>query len=356
VALLSYVPTFFKRVPDPKWARHLRFAFITLCIAAAGYDVIVASPMPRIDVWTVQQGGSDALWQGLNPFAAVHVGDTGPRSASDVPFVYPPMQLYVSALAWRIAHDVRFAMLTSLLLAGWLLRILVIRSKKDVPAILEDAPALFVWCTPKLFFILEQSWVDPVQVMWCTALLTAASLKKPWLTAVVAGVVLAAKQTMLFFVGLVGLGLRFNWKQWAVVGGVTLATYAPWLIWDFKAWKHANFDFVNALPVRPDALTYITWLKRKTGVDFPPVLAFPAAIAVAGFAAWKMRQSIARLAMAAVATYTIFFVINKWAFANYYFTLLSLSALAAAVSFDTPVEGVPAPEPAASSEPAPAKV
>jgi hypothetical protein len=279
----------------------------------------------------------------------VRVADTGPRTANDVPYVYPPLQLYVSAIAWKVAGDVRYAMLASVVLVGWMLRTLVIRSKRGLPAILEDAPALFIWCTPKLWFILEQSWVDPVQVLWCTAMLTAASFKKPWLTAVVAGLVLAAKQTMLLFVGLFGLGLRFTWKQWAVAGGVALATFAPWLLWDFKAWKHANFDFLAALPVRPDALTYITWVKRKTGVDIPPSLAFPAAFAVAAFAAWKMRQSIARLSMAAVATFTVFFVINKWAFANYYFTLLGLAALAAAVSIDVPEDALAPSAPAAEA-------
>jgi hypothetical protein len=341
-ALLSYLPSFFPKVPDPGWLRHVRFACIALCIAAAGHDVILTSPTPHIDVWTVQQQGAHALWNGLNPFLAVHVGDTGPRTANDVPYVYPPLQLYLTALVWRLTHEVRYAMLGAILLLGLMLRVLLRRTRRDLPAVLEDAPALFVWCTPKLFFILEQSWVDPVQVFWCTAMLTAASFRRPWLTAVMAGMVLAAKQTMLLFVGLFGLGLRFTWKQWAVTGAVALATFAPWMLWDFKALKHANFDFLAALPVRPDALTYLTWVKRKFGVQISPIFAFPAAFLITALAAWKMRRSEARLAMAAVAAFTVFFVINKWAFANYYFTLLGLSALAAAVSSAPETETAPA--------------
>lgn len=150
--------------------------------------------------------------------------------------------------------------------------------------------------------------------------------------AVLVGLVVGAKQTMLLFAGLIGLGLRFNWKQWLVAGSVGLFTFLPWMIWDFKAWKFANFDFLNALPVRQDALTYITWVRRKFNVEIPYVLAFPGAFLVAGLAAWKSDKSLGRLAMAAVAAMTVFFVINKWAFANYYFTLLGLSAIAAAAS------------------------
>lgn len=334
IALVGYLPSMLKWA-EPRWLRHLRFAFVALCIGAAGVDTYLTSPRPAIDVWTVQQSGAAALFDGKNPFQEVHVGDTGPRSASDVPYVYPPMQLYVTALAWKIKADTRYAILVSALLLGFALRAIAKRFGADtLPAILEDAPALFVWCTPKFFFILEQAWVDPVQIMWVSALVLAAALNRPWLTAVLAGLVVGAKQTMLIVAGLYGFGLRFTLKQWVVAGSVALATFLPWIVWDFGAWKHANFDFLNALPVRPDALTYITWVRRKFGVEIPYVLAFPASAALIALAAWKGPKTIGRLTMCVVASVMVFFVINKWAFANYYFTLLGLSALAAAAALD----------------------
>lgn len=334
IALLAYLPSMLKWA-EPRWARTLRFVFVAACVAAAGHDTYKTSPTPRIDVWTVQQQGALALFEGKNPFQEVHVGDTGPRTANDVPYVYPPMQLYVTAPAWKLVGDTRYAILAAALLLGFALRAIARRfGAHQLPAILEDAPALFVWCTPKFFFILEQAWVDPVQIAWVSALVLAAAMNRPWLTAVLAGLVVGAKQTMLIVAGLYGFGLRFSLKQWAVAGGVALATFLPWMLWDFGAWKHANFDFLSALPVRPDALTYITWVRRKFGVEIPYVLAFPASAALIGLAAWKGPRTIGRLTMAVVASVTIFFVINKWAFANYYFTLLGLSALAAAASLD----------------------
>lgn len=341
LALITYLPSMV-RWREPRWLRHLRFVLLAACIAVAGRDAYATSPAPTIDVWTVQQLGAAAFFEGKNPYQEVHVGDTGPRTADDVPYVYPPLQLYLTAPAWRLFGDTRYTMLGAALLLGFALRALAARfGGKALPAIIEDAPALFVWCTPKFFFILEQAWVDPVQVCWCSLLILSAAWQKPWLTAVLAGLVVGAKQTMLLFAGLVGVGLRFTWRQWAVAGAVALSTFLPWLIWDFKAWKHANFDFLSALPVREDALTYITWIRRKLKVEIPYVLAFPAAFAVASLAAWKGKRSLGAITMAAVATMTSFFVINKWAFANYYFTLLGLSALAAAASLGDQPEAAP---------------
>lgn len=330
IALLGYFPSLLKW-QEPRFLRTIRFVFVALCIAMAGKDTYDTSPTPRIDVWTVQQQGAAALWNGQNPFQAVHAGDTGPRSANDVPYVYPPMQLYVTAPAWKLVGDTRYAILTALILLGFSLRALTGRfGGRDQPAIIEDAPALFIWCTPKLFFILEQAWVDPVQIFWCSVLLLVAAMKRPWATAVAVGLVIGAKQTMFVYAGLVGLGLRFSLKQWAVAGSVALATFLPWMIWDFAAWKHSNFDFLNALPVRPDALTFITWVRRKYAIEIPYAIAFPGAFLVAGLAAWKGRRTLGAIATAGVASTTILFVVNKWAFANYYFTLMALCAVAAA--------------------------
>lgn len=347
IALLAYLPSMF-RWAEPRWVRHLRFAFVALCITVAGVDTYKTSPTPRIDVWTVQQQGASSLWEGKNPFQETHVRDTGPRTANDVPYVYPPMQLYVTAPAWKIWGDTRYSILIALVLLGFVIRRVATNAgAAALPAILEDAPSLFIWCTPKLFFILEQAWVDPVQIFWCAALVLALTSKRMWVAAVLAGLAVGAKQTMLVFVGLIGFGFGFTWRQWAVAGGVALSTILPWAVWDFRAWKHANFDFLSALPVRPEALTYITWVRRKFGVEIPYAIAFPGAFIVAAVAAWRCRQAPGALTMAAVASMTVFFVFNKWAFANYYFTLLSLAALAGATALGDRSEAAPTVAPTA---------
>lgn len=314
---------------EPRWLRTARFVGLAGAVLVMGVTTYVASSSPAIDVWTVQQQGAVVLSEGRNPFQDVHLIDSGPRTADDVPYVYPPLHLLLSTAVWAVFGDVRFTMLLALILTGFAARALAIRaSGGTLPSILEDAPALLIWCTPRLPFILEQGWIDPVPLALFSALLLA--WKRPWLAAVLAGLVLGGKQTMILVVFPVGLAIGFTWRHW-LVAAVTLALpIAPWALWDFAAWKHSNFDFLSALPVRDDALTVVTWAKRRLKLTIPPVTGFVSATLVLAFATWKRQRTLEYAAIVAVTAMTCFFVFNKWAFANYYFTLLGLSALTAA--------------------------
>ena len=328
--LLSYIPFLTGRRREPKPLRLARFAGFALVVVVAGADVIRASPAPRIDVWTVQQDGVAALQAGKNPYREVAQRDTGPRVAEDVPYVYPPTQLYLTLPAYVVLKDVRFAMLIALLVAGLGMRFITSRARTGLPSIVEDAPPLFLWLAPKTFFILEQAWVDPVQLMIITLMCCAHVARRPLLTAALLGVVLSAKQTMFWAVGLTGIILRFDRKQWLTTAGVAAALVLPFVLIDWRALKHANFDFLKQLPSRPEALTFNSLYLRLSGRELPGAVGFGLAATVAGASIWLMRPSLARLTVAVAATYAVFFAFNKWAFANYYFLMAGLASLAAA--------------------------
>jgi hypothetical protein len=305
-----------------------------LVVVAAGVDALRAAPQPYIDVWTVQQAGAEALSQLKNPYSEVHVMDTapGPRFGQDVPYVYPPTQLYVTLPAYLLWHDVRFAMLAAVVLAGFGLRFIAARGRLSGPALLADAPALMIWLMPKLFYILEQSWIDPVQLMFIVATLAAYTAGFPWLAAVLLGVTVSAKQTMFWAFGLMAVMLVWDKKQQALAVAVAGGLVAPFVWLDFKALKHANFDFVNELPPRPDALTFTNWAAREFALPPSSKFGFALAICVAALAVWRFGRSRARVGIAIAATYAVFFAFNKWAFANYYFLLTGLCALGAALT------------------------
>jgi hypothetical protein len=309
--LTTYAPFLTGRWREPKALRLARFGAFALIVAIAGADVMKASPTPRIDVWTVQQDGAAALKAGKNPYTEVAERDTGPRVAEDVPYVYPPTQLYLTLPAYILAKDVRFTMLTALLLAGLGMRYITARARTGLPSIAEDAPALYLWLMTKTFLILEQAWVDPVQVMLITMVCSAYVARLPLLTAVLLGVVLSAKQTMFWAVGLTGVILRFDKKQWITTTSVGAALVLPFVILDFRALKHANFDFLSHLPSRPDALTFNSWYLRKFGHELPGALGFVLAATVTGASMWWMKPSVARLTIALAATYAVFFAFNK---------------------------------------------
>jgi hypothetical protein len=337
--LLTYVPSMLGW-REPRIASDARFALFVCLVLAAGLATLHVSPTPAIDVWTVQQQGAEALTHGKNPFTEVAVHDTAPGvRREDVPYVYPPTQVLLTSIAYLAAKDTRYAMLAALVVAGLAMRAIartrgLTRPSSRTP-LLEDAPALFLWLAPKTFFIIEQAWVDPVQLALISIALCAAVRGRRWLSVVLFGVVFSAKQTMFWMVPLAGFGFRWSLKQWVLAGAVAASIVLPFAVWDFKALKHANFDFLSGLPSRDDALTLTNWAQRKFGHPFSSQYAFLGAAAAVGIASVRGRGA-ARFTTAALATYFVFFVFNKWAFANYYFLLGSLAALAGAAALGEP--------------------
>jgi len=344
VLLASYLPFLTGRLREANVVRLARFAAIAAAITVAGVDVIRVSPAPRIDVWTVQQAGAAALLAKKNPYTAVAERDTGPRVAEDVPYVYPPTQIYLTAPAYALGRDVRFTMLAAIVLAGVGMRYITGRAGSALPSIALDGPALYLWSMTKLFFILEQAWVDPVQVMLIVMTLAAYVGRRRWLTAVLLGVVLSSKQTMFWAVALTGVSLRFNRRQWLTTALVGFALVLPFIVLDFRALKHANFDFLSGLPSRPDALTFNSWYLHHFDAELPGSIGFFLAGIVAALAMWRMRGTAARLALSLATTYSFFFAFNKWAFSNYYFMMASLAALSAAAACHAVGAGSSEPE------------
>ncbi|MFL5322275.1 MAG: hypothetical protein ACJ790_21640 [Myxococcaceae bacterium] len=336
VLVLTYIPFLWGRLKERAVLRHVRFAAFGLLLAFGGSKVITISPEPVIDVWTVQQAGAAVLSSGENPYTTIRMADSHTNQAGFVPYVYPPTQVYLTLPAWKFAGDVRYSMLVALLATGTMLRLIARRGKgEQTPSILEDAPALMLWLSPKLPFILEQSWVDPMQLMLITAAFTAAAYRKRRLTTILLGVVLTAKQTMFWAVGIVGLSLGLRPREWLVVAGVGAAAVLPFAIWNFEALRYANFTFLNGLPPRSEALTVLNWAQRVFHYDINPRIAFPLTALVVLAAFFWFRGSLARTAIAVAFAYAIFFMFNKWAFANYYFLLMGLACLAAACAVHT---------------------
>jgi hypothetical protein len=76
----------------------------------------------------------------------------------------------------------------------------------------------------------------------------------------------------------------------------------------------------------------VNWADRALGVHVPYALAFPLAAGIVGFFVLRKRAQPHLLGVALLVTYFFFFTLNKWTFANYYFSLLSLAALGAALA------------------------
>jgi hypothetical protein len=329
ILLLTYLPGLVLRFREPKWLSWARFGIFVLLVVIAGVDTFKTSTKPWIDVWTVQQQGAEALLHGHNPYTAVAAADTTPGRSGPTPYVYPPTQVLVGLFGSGFFHDVRYSMLLAVIVAGVGMRLLTAKNPRGLPPLVADAPSLFLFFTPKLFFILEQSWVDPVQLAFITTAICLFVYERRLAAVIVFGFAASSKQTLFWLVPLVGFSLRFTIREWIIMGVAAAAPVVPFAIWDFHALKYGNFDFLTHLPPRPDALTLGNWMNRRFQTTLTGILGFPFAAVVVAIGSLRGRGPAA-LAVAVAFTYAIFFTFSKQAFANYYFFVAGLAALASA--------------------------
>lgn len=347
--LTTYLP-FLGTRREPHVVRTVRFAAFGALTLAGGLATIHISPAPLIDVWDVQMRGAHALLRGENPYVAVTAATTsaewGALGFSSVPYVYSPGSLYVGLLGLAVGRDVRYAMLLATIVTGVTLRSIARPAHRGeastLASFLEDAPALFVWLMGPLFFILEQAWIDPIQLVLVCAAVATYLASRPALAAAMIGLALASKQSMFWLIPISGVVLRFRPREWVAMIATWGVLVVPFVVADFHALKHATYDALIALPGRSDALSATVWFQRTLGWALPTgaVASFFAAAAVGASA--MITRALARrgndgiheraslFVRATAVTYLAFFLFSKIAFANYYFLIAGLAALAAA--------------------------
>lgn len=336
--LATYVPSSLKGIPERATWASVRFACFAIMFLAGGISVIYLSPHPAVDVWEVHTAGARALLHGLNPYdlANVHVPDQSTVGFPNIAFLYPPTPCYANTLAYGLGGDVRWGPLTALLTAGVAMRFIARRRAGErpspMPSLLEDGPALLVWLTPKAYFFLEVSWNDAYPLAFASLTVLAHAFGRRFLSAFFLGLLLSAKQTMIWFLPL-GLLLGFTLAQWVVVFAAGAAALAPFVLWDFHALKYWTVDHFLGYPPRPEALSPMTWLSRHFGIrqgSTPPGFILAAVTSVA--AAWRAPRTRYAFALAATLACFSFYLFNRFMCMNYYFFATGLAALAAAAS------------------------
>lgn len=332
--LVTYVPGLLGWVREPREWRLVRFALLGGLLLLAGIETIRVTPSPSIDVFTVQQGGAEALSSGLNPYGSVHVACTGPSDSCPtlVPYVYPPTHLCLTLPAYWLFGDIRPTMLAALLLAGYCMRLVVRQAGRTLPAIVEDAPALLIWCAPWLPFVVGRSWTDPIQLALISAMLAAHFANREKLTAILLGLAISSKQSMFWLAPIAFLILNLRPRALVLAASVAMASVLPFALWDPGALQDANFDFLASLPPREDALTFLNWASGHLGWRHDGALGFALAALVVAVTAFRLRGHANAFGIVLTATYFCFFAFNKWAFINYYFLIFGLCSLGAAAA------------------------
>jgi hypothetical protein len=300
-----------------------------------------AAPSPPIDVFLFQRDAVAALLAGVNPYSITFPNPYGsaayygPGMVVDgrltFGFVYPPLSLFLSTLGQWIGGDVRYAQLGAMTLAA----VFMATTRRGPLGGLAAGLYLF---TPRNLFVLEQSWTEPFVVLFLAATVWCAA-RTPRVAPYTLGLYLAVKQYAVLALPLALLltrppmRLRGFWglalRAVAVAAVVTL----PLALLDLTGFLRAVVLLQFVQPFRPEALSYLGLWAGPTGQPpFGPGVAFAVAAAVGALALWRVGRTPSGFALAVSALFLAFFVLNKQAFANYYFFVIGALCVAVAAA------------------------
>jgi hypothetical protein len=189
--------------------------------------------------------------------------------------------------------------------------------------------------TPRGFFVIQQSWTEPLVVLGLAAVVFAAcrhSRATPWLF----GAFIAVKQYLVLAIPAAMLLIawpvqrRDVWHLCVRAACLFIAVTLPFVLWSPAGFWRSVVTLQFDQPFRPDALTYLAWGAVNTGEQFAAVLAFSAAAVAAAVSLWRVPKTPAGFSAAVATTFLAFFAFNKQAFCNYYFFVIGALAVALA--------------------------
>lgn len=321
--------------------RHLGVvALLATHLALGVWTIRAQAAPPGIDVYMFQRDAVAALLAGVNPYA-IDFPNPYPTGAYYGPgmvvdgrltfgFVYPPLSAFLSVVG-GVLGDVRYAQLGAMTLAA------AFMAYTRRGALGGLAAALFLF-TPRNFFVLEQSWTEPFVVLFVAATVWCAA-RHPRAAPYALGLFLAVKQYAVLALPLALLIGRppmtfAGFRRIAVPAVIVAAVVTlPLFLWEPAGFLRAVVELQFYQPFRSEALSYLgLWAGRGGQPPFGTGVAFAVAAVVMGLALWRVARTPAGFALGVAALFLAFFVLNKQAFANYYFFVIGTLCVAVAAS------------------------
>lgn len=295
--------------------------------AALGIWIIQHSPAPHIDVFVFQRNAVAALRTGVDPYTLTFpniypdAAFYGPGLSVDgrlqFGFPYLPLSLLLSLPGQLFAGDHRYSQLVAMEGAALLMAF-------ARPGIYGPIAAVLYLTTPRVFFVVEQSWTEPFVVLGLAAVVFAA-VRHPRLVPWLFGAFMAVKQYLVLAAPAALLLLRwplsrrdaltFFVKAGVVVAAITL----PFFVWSPGGFWKSVVTLQLYQPFRPEALSLLAWWAGLGNGQLPSAVAFVAVAVATGLALWRLPRSAGGFAAAISLTFFTFFIFNKQAFCNYYF-------------------------------------
>jgi hypothetical protein len=345
------------------WLGQSRLAIAALALVAClmlvdRALVLAASTDPRIDVFTLANEASAALWRGENPYAAEY-SNLYEATKLDLGYSpgynYFPAMLVSNALSDKLFGDVRaFYVFAEIACAFF-----IFRFARAFGWAQPEAWALTVlWCCNTLSFQVVEKWNDSL-VLAAILAMFAMLAERRWLLAGAAfGIAAASKQyaplaivpLAIWFwrVGSAGSIRRFV-SGTALGGGLVslpfLFNQPTWLL-------HRTVLHFAGTPFRDESLSLLNWLRSVLGFGFDswvirvaPFFGLALGMGAACVITWRCRDpepldpapsqranSVAetqlhRLIVALLFMWAGFFHFIKQSFLNYHYFSLGVSVL-----------------------------
>jgi len=330
-------------VPDGfnGWLKKITIGLTLFFVFTAGAWIIQKTPNPGIDVYLYQQSSSRALLKLQNPYEVNDIPNIYPDTSFYGAHVvkngiltignpYPPLSIYFSLIGYAVAGDIRYSYLLAILIST----LLLFSFNKDRIGLLIAYVYLF---TPRVFYVVEESWTEPFVVMVVLIVVWCAIHKPSW-TFIALGLLLASKQYMLFLLPIFGFlfppgsNLKTRIKASFATIGVAFLVTAPLAFWNFNAfvWNVGMAQWDQ--PFRVDSLSYAALLADVFGKSRGSYVSFIALCAAILISYRYLKPSPKSFALALAFSFMLFIAFNKQAFCNYYFLIIGLLSTALALS------------------------
>jgi hypothetical protein len=326
------------RLP-PLW-RKVAFYLIPFIFLTLGV-VVIRSLQISMDVFIFQQDSSQALLQGKNPYSITFrnpYGDDSPfygpgmsvNGQLQFGYVYTPLSLLMVIPAYILAGDVRYAHLVAILLSAGFMA----SARTGRVAFLGALLFLF---TPTVFYMMGMSWTESLVVLPLSAVVFCACRAPGWLPLAL-GLLLASKQYLILSLPLTLLLFprptpwREVWRLWGLAILVAAFISLPLILWNVADFWKSAMALQFRQPFRPDALSYLAWVKNMGWGQPPSWVAFLTLVPTTWLALRYAPRNASGYAAAVAFVFMTFFVFNKQAFCNYYFFVIGALCCAVAAA------------------------
>lgn len=287
--------------------------------------MVIASPNPVIDIFTLLKEAPIKLLQGINPYNSSYTQVYSGTITDN--YTYWPFSIYLEMPFVLIFNDPRVILIIADILAG--AGLYYIGGKTSVAKLFS----LIYLFRPNSLYMIEQSFLTPIYTLLTYLFFFAILRFKPFLTGISLAILSGIQPLYLILIPLTAN----LWQKKLRIISVFLLMYLlgvlPFYIWDKTSFIDKNilfyFKSINELQTIPihSSLNLNTVIFIMTGKDLPFLLTFTLLVIITGFLFMrgkfiKENNYILKLnkqLLLTVIFFYLFFLLFRQSFIYYYY-------------------------------------